>query len=463
MNDFQTVSNNYSLSLPKQMKKNLGIFYTDLKMSALIMNELDYSLDNSFIDPCCGTGSFLMTLTKAGVNQENIYGADIDKGAISIAKELMPFANILNLNTVTKNAEATLKFISKNEKFDFVVGNPPYAPLDDKILVDTPDYYFLRTIKDSGNNLFVAALYNAFELLKDEGILTYIIPKNFLHVSSYSLLRKKILREKTILSIIDIGAYFKNVRGEQIVLIVKNSAPNDNDVKLKKFENNEFVEKCTINQSFYNNEIILFDSKEDINIFNKLSNTYQNFSDICRGYVGRGKSKEPYAVTGREIRKFGFKNIKVPSKGNQLFIQNIYSSESGIIASFAGGLEAKETVTVFTDGDEKMCRYVLGILHSRLCNYYLYKYIYNSSKLTMHTDAKYLKKLPLETNDKTFDKIINTVKILESVVYLSEEWYQLMSSLDELVYKTYQMSPSEIQYIQNETKKIQSNRWAYDK
>ena len=57
-----------------------------------------------------------------------------------------------------------------------------------------------------------------------------------------------------------------------------------------------------------------------------------------------------------------------------------------------------EIVRSFTDGDEKMCRYILGILHSRLCNLFLYKYCYNYSKLTMHTDAKYLKKIPLPTS-----------------------------------------------------------------
>ena len=60
-------------------------------------------------------------------------------------------------------------------------------------------------------------------------------------------------------------------------------------------------------------------------------------------------------------------------KGNKVFIQNIYSAEAGIIAAFGGDMEATQTVTVFTDGDEKMCRYILVILHSLLCKLFLYK------------------------------------------------------------------------------------------
>ena len=193
----------------------------------------------------------------------------------------------------------------------------------------------------------------------------------------------------------------------------------------------------------------MFDSKEDFNIYQTLEGTYKKFSDICTGYVGRGKSKEPTAIVGKEIRKFSFKNTPVPKKGNKVFIQNIYSAEAGIIASFAGDLEASETVTVFTDGDEKMCRYILGVLHSRLCNYYLLKFCYNNSRLTMHTDAKYLKKLPLIIDDATFSKIISLVKSVETMEYMSDLWFEMVESLNELIYQTYGISELEHAHIDN--------------
>ena len=65
----------------------------------------------------------------------------------------------------------------------------------------------------------------SLELVKKDGLVSYIIPKNFLHVSGYSLLRRSILKEKTIISIVDLGRYFKNVRGEQIVLTLKIAYP----------------------------------------------------------------------------------------------------------------------------------------------------------------------------------------------------------------------------------------------
>ena len=171
------------------------------------------------------------------------------------------------------------------------------------------------------------------------------------------------------------------------------------------------------------------------------------------------------AVIGKDIRKFGFKDRDVPKKGNQVFIQNIYSAESGIIASFAGDYEASQTVTIFTDGDEKMCRYIVGILHSRLCNFYLFKFCYNSSKLTMHTDRKYLENIPLVKDDTTreFSQLIEAVKALEKLEYMGSDWFDMLESLNSIVYKIYNIDEKEAAYIDAEMLSIQSKRWSNGK
>lgn len=454
-------SQNYEKSLDSDLKKNNGIFYTDIKLSSQIVDFLNLPKDSIILDPCCGTGNFLTAAKELGY--EEIYGADIDKGAISLAKKYISINNLRTLDTLGNDAEYILNKFNLSEPVDAVIGNPPYAPIAKEIIIDTSDYLFLRKVKDSGSNLFVAAIYRAFDLIKTNGIISYIIPKNFLHVASYSMLRKTILNEKRIVSIIDIGKYFKNVRGEQIILTLKNEFVKDNIISMCKYENDKVVKKLEVPQSFYKDEVLLFESEEDFTIFEKLESTYQKFSDVCTGYVGRGKSKSEQAIVGKDIRKFSFKNVAVPKKGNKVFIQNIYSAEAGIIASFAGNLEAAETVTIFTDGDEKMCRYILGFLHSRLCNYYLLKFCYNNSKLTMHTDAKYLKKLPLVIKNNTFSKIISIVKTLEKIEYMSESWFDMLESLNGLIYKTYNISDNERSHIDFQMKSIQSKRWHHDK
>ena len=460
LNKYNLISKNYEKSLDLEYKKKKGIFYTDIELADKIIDFLNLPKDSVILDPCCGTGNFLVAAKNQGY--QKTYGADIDKKAISLSKKNTNITNSKVMDTLAHKANDVLSKFKLEEPVDVIIGNPPYAPITKDIIINTSDYLFLREVKDSGSNLFIAALYRAFDLAKENGIISYVIPKNFLHISSYKILRKMILNKKQIVSIVDIGKKFKNVRGEQIIITLRNKFVKDNNISIYEYKNNEIIKKLEVPQNFYKDEILLFGSKENFSIFKKLEGSYQKFSDICTGYVGRGKSKLDTAITGKDIRKFSFKNIEVPKKGNKVFIQNIYSAEAGIIASFAGELEATETVTVFTDSDEKMCRYILGFLHSRLCNYYLLKFCFNNSKLTMHTDAKYLKKLPLVKDPRTFSKVISIVKSLEKIDYMSEDWFEMLESLNNLIYKIYGIDENEKKYIDFQMKSIQSKRWNSD-
>jgi len=457
LDEYTYKSSAFEDSLDEIYKKENGIFYTDVRLSTKIIQMLNIFPEAIILDPCCGTGSFIAAANN--LNFKNLYGADLDKSAVNMCKNFTGINNIKVLDTLSLSGEEVLKKIGLKNKVDYIIGNPPYAPMDKNITVDTKDYNFLRSVKDSGSNLFVAAIYRAFELTSPDGFISYIIPKNLLHVSSYSLLRRLILNEKSIVSIIDIGAYFKEVRGEQIIITMQNKFTENNKISMKIFNGDEFIETIKVNQDFFKDEILLFMSENDFNIYCRLEKTYKKFDDICTGYVGRGKSTDSTAISGKDIKKFGFKNINIPKKGNQVFIQNIYSAEAGIIASFAGDLEASQTVTVFTDGDEKMCYYITGILHSRLCNYYLLKFCYNSSRFTMHTDSKYLKKIPLVDDKNTFSQIINLVKSLGVIDYMSDEWFEMFESLNTLIYKIYNIDKSESEYIDSEMRNIQSKRW----
>lgn len=463
IDDYSFRSNDFERSLDDDYKKKNGIFYTDVQLAIEIIKELDINSKSIVLDPCCGVGSFLYAAMSNGC--ENVYGADLVDKAVKMCKSLTNLSTIKKCDTLGKKGKDVLKALGLKERADYVIGNPPYAPMEKDIVIDTDDYDFLRSVKDAGSNLFIATIYRAFEITKDEGYISYIIPKNFLHVRSYSVLRREILNNKSIVSIVDIGAYFSGVRGEQIVLTMQNSLKPENEIVIKRSTNDGFVECCTVPQSFYKDEILLFKSEEEYSIYCKMQKPYKKFSDICTGYVGRGRSMSTDAVIGKDIRKFGFKDRDVPKKGNQVFIQNIYSAESGIIASFAGDYEASQTVTIFTDGDEKMCRYIVGILHSRLCNFYLFKFCYNSSKLTMHTDRKYLENIPLVKDDTTreFSQLIEAVKALEKLEYMGSDWFDMLDSLNSIVYKIYNIDEKEAAYIDAEMLSIQSKRWSNGK
>lgn len=459
IDNYSELSKRYEEQLDVSFKKQHGIFYTDYSLASLIIDDLKIPKNAIIFDPCCGTGSFLISAIEKGFS--NVYGADLDETAIKKFSKFLTEARVIVEDTIFADALVTLNKLKIDKKVDFVIGNPPYSAITSFPNFNGKEANFIKAVSSSGKNLFIAALLRAFDYLKEDGVISYIIPKNFLHVSSYNPLRKEILKTKTILSVVDLGAYFNNVRGEQVILTIRNSYPSDNSIIFKQFRDNNFINLTSIKQSAFVDEILILNNDIELSLYSKIDASYLKLKDISSGYVGRGKSKKTNAISGKDIRKFGLKKNASPTSGNKIFIQNIYSSESGIMACRGGLLDASETVTIFTDGDEDMISYVLGILHSRLCNYYLYRFCYNKSKLTMHTDAKYLKKIPLRIADPNeFSKLTNLVSLLENEHYLSLTWLQHLEDLNKLVYKIYCLSDDEIQLIEQEMRGIQSKRWS---
>jgi SAM-dependent methyltransferase len=465
---YVVASNEYENFLTEEHKKRNGVFYTDIdladKMFCAVKNYFPDKEVSTVLDPCCGTGIFISVANRYGY--VNTYGIDVDKDAIDFCNANVPQSTFAKFDFLSNKVDDSLACLSLSEKVDCIIGNPPYVPIAGSVSVGE-EYTFKRQVSDMGNNLFVAALLRSLSMLKDGGVLSYIIPKNFLHVSSYSQLRKTLLRDYTIVSIVDLGSHFKSVRGEQIILTIKNKKPHTrlNKIDIKHYKANRFHSLCKVVQSFYSDVILLFDCDKDREIFEHLTNTFKTLNDYKNGYVGRGKSVIDTAVVGSDIRKFGYKTKNIPDDGgSKIFIQNIYSAEAGIIAAYGGNLEASQTVTIFTDGDPKMCRFILGILHSRLCNFFLYRYCYNHSRLTMHTDAKYLKKIPLPPHggddfSDDFDKILPLVTELESDGYLTRKWFEDIEKLNKAVYEIYDLNTELSSYIDKEVQKIQSKRW----
>ncbi len=227
INLFQTISLNYDLVLNLRLdltnsktklihnnllRKNKGSFYTP---DALINNINNFILDNKLndinyssikiLDPACGNGQILLNLAKAFKNKEinnyqeflknSFFGFDIDEIAIELC--------CLNFWLLLQNINLPLNFFQSNfivadsliqnpfnHKFDIIISNPPFGNAIEKKTGRNKAQNILYKEKfpeiSIGSydkaNLFV---YNSVKnLLTENGIYIFILPKAFLSVKS---------------------------------------------------------------------------------------------------------------------------------------------------------------------------------------------------------------------------------------------------------------------------------------
>ena len=254
----QTKSGRSKLKEGQAHRKEQGIYYTPTYIVDYIVKNTvgellkDKKIDVSkikILDPACGSGSFLIKafdyLTehlsksseakqhridsqgnysiKTEILKNNIYGVDLDNKAVEITK----------LNLLLKAAEKGRKLPEEldmhirhgnsliddesvaglnafkwvgdfqEETFDVVIGNPPYIRI--QTLEGNSVDFFNSHYKSATKNYDIYALFveKGFSLLKERGMLGFILPSKFFNADYGEGLRKVIAENKALNKIVD--------------------------------------------------------------------------------------------------------------------------------------------------------------------------------------------------------------------------------------------------------------------
>ena len=74
----------YQSLLSEGRKNTIGSYYTPKKIVEDMVSDIDLTEDQTFLDPCCGSGAYILALKNA--QPENIFGFDSDPVAVMLAK-----------------------------------------------------------------------------------------------------------------------------------------------------------------------------------------------------------------------------------------------------------------------------------------------------------------------------------------------------------------------------------------
>ena len=190
-----------SLLYEGERAKN-GSYYTPKHIVDEVVTQNIKSSD-IVLDPCCGTGQFLLSASEKIDNPSNLWGFDIDKYAVRLAKInlFLKFPNHkFKPNIYVRNS--LLDEYDGVPNFDIVITNPPWGShfTHDEELMLKRKY---RDIKS--NEAFAYFLDAGIAFLKDGGTLSYILPESILNIKIHKDIREKILKQTTIKKI----KYFK--------------------------------------------------------------------------------------------------------------------------------------------------------------------------------------------------------------------------------------------------------------
>ena len=178
--------------------------------------------------------------------------------------------------------------------FDIVIGNPPYGGKIEK----SEKEYYLRVYKHQDYQLDTYLLFieRSFTLLKQNSIVSFIIPNTWLTNLKLKKIRKFIVDNNIIQNITH---YHKNVFDAVVdteVVILRKGISKNHKTKVVIVDSNFEVETNIYNQSKWQNldggSINVFIDDNSQQVINKLKSNSVELSNICGVTVGM----KPYQV-----------------------------------------------------------------------------------------------------------------------------------------------------------------------
>jgi len=228
-------------------RKSFGQYFTPRSIREKLINELpNKKINPEILDPACGTGEFLITAEKH-FKKPKLYGWDIDKKLVDIAKK-----NISNAKF--KSLDALLN--QDCERYDFVIGNPPYYEFSPSKEIKEK----FESVINGRTNIFSLFIYQGLKWLKKGGYLAFVVPPSMNNGAYFSKLRKFIINNSNIeyLHILDNPKIFHKALQSTMLIVLKKSENKGNYL----FKNNGlsiFSEKADYLKKMFKNQTTLKD------------------------------------------------------------------------------------------------------------------------------------------------------------------------------------------------------------
>lgn len=280
--------------MPKAKRKAYGQFFTT-ELTARFMASL-FHIDTSLkeiriLDAGAGTGILTAALLEKIVSycykgSVHLVCYENDDSVLSLLKE--------NLNLLAKQCKFTFEIRNDNylttnaidEKFDYIIGNPPYK----KISKDADETHAFEHVCHGSPNLYFLFLTRAIETLKDGQELVYIIPRSWTSGAYFAKFRKYLFSNCVIEHIHLFDSRDKVFGGESVlqetmILKIRKTTQKPQKVMVTSSSTSEFYDvrmfeapyEVVVAKNLY---VFLVTNSKDAAILSRLSKLNETLSSL---------------------------------------------------------------------------------------------------------------------------------------------------------------------------------------
>lgn len=272
----------YQSIINEGKKSSLGSYYTPTSLVKEIVDE-NLKEEGKVLDPCCGTGQFLLTMADKITDPNRIWGADIDRIATRITKiNLFLHYSHIDFKPNIYNHNSLVEWDEKD--FSLIVTNPPWgAKIEKRDLKRIKENYPQVNSKES----FSFFISFALKYLKKGGSYSFVLPESLLYVKNHQDIRSYMINNSTINLIKSSGRLFKNVFSSVIRIDgIKHSQPADSQVLISLNDKEHYVRQDRF-LSNVNNIIDIYCDDSDQGLINKVySHGYVTLKDNAKWALG---------------------------------------------------------------------------------------------------------------------------------------------------------------------------------
>jgi type I restriction-modification system DNA methylase subunit/transcriptional regulator with XRE-family HTH domain len=457
----------YQSLLEEGSKIKLGSYYTPLNIVENIAQ--DYCGESfRVLDPCCGTGQFLKVFGKHVGESGQVCGFEIDPLAKRIAQINMVKDN-LDAKIILQDAlerhitEPLLAPPIEKDAYDLVATNPPWGYRFDKKQKRalSKAYPEIRSTES-----FSYFLVRSLELVKQGGVVSFILPVSILNVKAHSDIRKLLLSNSEIIKISHLGKPFTNVTTDVIRIDLKKQFPSvDHKIQIETPNNTFNIKQARFTKNKDNIfNIHVEDYAQEIldHVFNRPYKTLQESAEWALGIV-TGDNKKHLLDTpteksepiyrGRDVNYFLLDSpssfIELNIKGyQQVAPLEKYRAKEKLIYKFISSklvfaYDNKKSLTlnsaniIIPSGDYPI-KVIVALFNSTLYQY-LFKCMFNSVKVL----RDHLENLPLPTWKR--ETLLRLEGLVDEIIKTKDS--NIREQIDSVIYREFDLDKDQISYI----------------